>query len=75
MTSTTEIGPERPTTEFQGGRYIGPDSRLHGERALVTIEGPFIAFAQFNDIHTGFGYGWWKFPLNDWIIDEPTEDR
>lgn len=70
----TEIGPEQPTMRLRRGRYIRPDSHLHGEYACVSIESYNTVFAQFHNINTGKSFGWWKFPRSDWSIDERTDD-
>ncbi len=36
-----------------------------GRTALIFVDGPDV-YAQFDDVNSGFGYGWWKFRTYEW---------
>ena len=60
----SEIGAERPEGLIQQSTYLGSDPRLVGKKAYISrIQGGWAV--QFNDTLTGYGYGWWKFPYED----------
>lgn len=66
-----EIGPHMPHEDPTHRRYIGSDPALYGKTALVghTQEGGFPV-AQFDDISTGYGYGWHEFGISDFSLPE-----
>ena len=53
---------------IQHGVYIGDRSELQGKTALLMVSGD-IAKAQFDDIGTGYGYGWHTFQRDEWDIE------
>lgn len=58
-------GPERPEGKIERGVYIGDDPKLRHKTAYISrCEGGWAV--QVDDIVTGFGFGWWKFPFEDW---------
>lgn len=59
---------------MRAGTYVGQDAALtilHGKRALLLIDGDSVT-AQFDDVTTGYGYGWHPFKLSDFDL-EPEE--
>lgn len=57
------VGPEIPTGKARRMEYCGLDDKLQCEHALVCrIKGNELSVAvQFDNVATGFGYGWHKF--------------
>ncbi len=51
------------------GMYVGPLPELQGKSALLQVEDDCI-FAQFDDIETGMGFGWWLFKKSDFEVIE-----
>jgi hypothetical protein len=68
----TVVGPHHPpkNSKQHFGTYIG-SGKLHGERAIVFIDGR-DAYAQFNNRETDRGLGWWWFRPSDFELD-PVE--
>jgi hypothetical protein len=59
--------------EFHG-TYIGPNTKLSGERAIlaempVLLEPSGYVGAQFDNTATGMGHGWYRFKRSDWAIE------
>lgn len=58
----------------QHGTYVGPAEKLKGKTALLLPssdnddDSPDLR-AQFDDIDTGFGYGWYTFSKSSFEID------
>lgn len=61
------IGPTTPTNDLQRGTYVGGRQELQGETALLSQEG-LVWAAQFDNKTTGFGHGWWEFPLEHFEV-------
>jgi hypothetical protein len=59
-------GTDRPTSELSHGTYLGPDEALKGKDALVSKNKAGSWVAQFDDVDTGKGYGWWAMPDAEW---------
>jgi hypothetical protein len=59
------IGPDVPSTFLTVKTYVGTIHRLLGQKALVSRDSKGVRIAQFNDIRTGFGFGWWPFEDGD----------
>lgn len=62
---TRNMGSERLRGPAVQARYIGNDPRLAGRLALVGRPAggsPYDVVAQFDDRHTGFAFGWHRFP-------------
>ena len=74
-TSDPEVGTaeRRAGTRHFYGAYVGDDPTLKGHHAMLMLsvdEGHVVA--QFDDHKTGKGYGWWKFPEED-FLEDPLE--
>lgn len=55
------------------GEYTGPRESLKGQRALLqNSDRREIILAQFNDVATGFGYGWHAFDASHFRIDSKS---
>lgn len=60
-----------PSPHGELATFRGP-GRLCGEEALVrSSEVPGYVLAQFNDVSTGYGYGWTQFLLAHFKVSEP----
>jgi hypothetical protein len=71
----------------RSGIYIGPIADLKGKTALLMVETHYVQdmipshgqvqsvtlTAQFDDVHTGLGFGWHPFDIKDFDI-KPEED-
>ena len=68
-----EVGLGVPKRKVQRGIYTGSDPLLSGKTAYIVRENKSILehgwLVQTDDVNTGFGYGWWWFPLSDWRCD------
>lgn len=56
-------------SQMLAGRYIGPREDLKGKEAILQprkIDN--VMLAQFNDVKTGLGHGWFPFSPNDWQV-------
>jgi len=62
--------PLRPNGVHQVGVYIGNIPELKGKTAIVAPHRDSDRFvcAQFDDMETGRGLGWWMFPHTDFRI-------
>jgi len=62
----------------QHGTYVGPVEKLKGKTALLLPGGdddddsPDLQ-AQFDDIDTGFGHGWYTFSKSSFEIDPEVD--
>lgn len=70
------IGTDKPArydNNLRVATYVGNSAKLKGHRALILddVQIGYIV-AQFNDHATGLGYGWWKFPEEDFKPDKET---
>lgn len=54
---------------MQHGIYIGTEPELRGKTALLMISDTEIK-AQFDDVSTQLGHGWYTFKPEEWNIDE-----
>lgn len=50
------------------GTYIGPQEDLKGKTAVLLSRPGGMVRAQFNDIETGMGFGWYLFRFQDFEI-------
>jgi hypothetical protein len=57
---------------FRHGTYTGPAPKFKGKTALLRIKG-YHLWAQFDDVKTGMGHGWYRFPSKLWTLDAPTD--
>lgn len=44
------------------GCYVGPALALQGLTAVLVVDGSETVQAQFDNVKTGLGYGWFDFP-------------
>ena len=59
-------------TRLLHGTYTGPRYELVGKTALLITNKLNPDFsAQFDDVSTGLGHGWWPFPTDDFKLDDP----
>lgn len=52
------------------GTYIGDLPQFKGKTALLRVGPDGILLAQFDDLSTGCGHGWYEFNRNEWRINE-----
>lgn len=64
--SPPKVGPEKPTTPYVQGVYTGSELELQGKTALICRREYGGWDVQVTDMTTGLGWGWWKFPVDDW---------
>lgn len=66
-----QIGPCQPHNPPRHTVYVGRDQELKGKGALVGYAwGGGVCVAQFDDVDTGFGYGWHHFRNDDFMFGE-----
>lgn len=55
------------------GTYVGLVKSLEGKTAtLLTNKLNLCEYlAQFDDVSTGLGHGWHRFPDSDFVLDDP----
>lgn len=56
------------TPELKHGTYVGADFALKGKTALLMLTDEGVK-AQFDDVATGFRYGWHLLPDAEWEYD------
>ena len=53
------------------GKYVGPRGELRGYTALLKPTSKLDRVeVQFDDVGTGYGYGWYNFRMTDFTISE-----
>ena len=57
------------------GTYVGTDDALADKTAILMDSDRHLGeyLAQFDDVSTGLGYGWHRFPVIDFELDKPAE--
>lgn len=60
------------------GTYTGTHLDMTGyplkdQHALLQPHMDDFVLAQFDDIDTGLGYGWYSYPLSDWDVDPEVD--
>jgi hypothetical protein len=74
MSTTESIGQEPCTGPCRHGKYIGPNGLLQGRGALIrdSLTEGYVG-AQFDDRFSGYGFGWHRFPKQEFTIDRDTQ--
>jgi hypothetical protein len=67
-----KVGTAKITGPNLHGIYIGPNALLKGKGSLLRSLKHNAKYwgAQFDDIRTGFGFGWFEFPKEVFKVSE-----
>lgn len=71
-----QVGMQKPIRPIVSKVYIGNNEKLNLKKALVGgNKSEHCVSAQFDDISTSYGYGWWIFNESDFMTEDEIIER